>query len=118
MKQKIIALLLVTVMVASVCGAVGLTTTTKVDALTTTKLSLTASKITPLVGQRFTVTAQLKRWNPTTRSYVPLAGKPVTIWHNYKGVRYNDVTNKFTDSAGKVSASQSRVRYKLVVCAT
>jgi len=105
MKQKLVALLLITVMVASVCGAVSLTTATKVDALTTTKLSLTASKATPLVGQRFTVTAQLKRWNPTTRSYVPLAGKPVAIVHYYKGVRYNDVTNKLTDSAGKVSVS-------------
>jgi thiol-disulfide isomerase/thioredoxin len=67
----------------------------------TTHLSLIASNTTPAVGQSVTFTAILKSGTK------PLSAKPVTIYHYYNGVRYDDVTNKNTDANGQATATVS-----------
>ena len=66
-----------------------------------TRLSLTASTTTPAVKQSVTFTAAFVS-GPT-----PVSAKPVTIYHYYNGVRYDDVTNKATDANGQVTATAS-----------
>jgi thiol-disulfide isomerase/thioredoxin len=67
----------------------------------TTQLSLSTSTTTPAVGQSVTFTATLKSGS------TPLSSKPVTIYHYYNGVRYDDVTNKNTDAKGQATATVS-----------
>jgi Bacterial Ig-like domain (group 3)/Hypothetical glycosyl hydrolase family 15 len=66
-----------------------------------TQLALTSSTTTPAVGQSVTLIATLKSGS------TPLSSKPVTIYHYYNGVRYDDVTNKATDANGRVTTSVS-----------
>jgi Bacterial Ig-like domain (group 3) len=64
-----------------------------------TNVTLNASTTTPAVGQPVTFTAVLKSGSK------PLSAKPVTIYHYFDGVRYDDVTNKSTNASGQVNAT-------------
>jgi len=77
--------------------------TVTVNVGTKTTTTLTASKTNPIVLEKVTFTAQLKRFD----TKAVLANRPVTIWHYFNGVRYDDIKNKLTDSSGKVAISQS-----------
>jgi len=68
-----------------------------------TEIDLTASKTTANVNEPVTFTATLTRLDPSAY----LANKPVTIYHWFNGVRYNDVVNKLTDNTGKVAVTVS-----------
>ena len=67
----------------------------------TTRLSLSASSTTPAVKQSVSFTATLKSDSTL------LSAKPVTIYHYYNGVRYDDVSSKATDANGQVTAAVS-----------
>jgi hypothetical protein len=66
-----------------------------------TKVTLAVSNSTPAVGQSVTFTATLKNGSKA------LSAKPVTIYHYYNNVRYNDVTNKATDANGQATVTGS-----------
>jgi hypothetical protein len=70
-----------------------------------TQITLTASTTTPAINQKVTFTAKPYWWNSATKKWLPVTGKPVTIWHYLNGVRYNDKT-LYTDSSGKVTFTQ------------
>jgi hypothetical protein len=82
-------------------GSTSSVLTVNVGTLGATQLSLGASATTPTVGQLVTFTATLKSGS------TPLSGKPLTIYHYYNGVRYNDVTNQNTDANGQATATVS-----------
>ncbi|MEI7827251.1 MAG: Ig-like domain-containing protein [Euryarchaeota archaeon] len=106
MKQKLIALFLIIVMVASALTAAGLATTTTVVAATATQTTLSVSKTNAKVNEPVTFTVTLKKWNAATGSYVALANKDVTPYHTFNGHLYTDVKKK-TDASGKFTFSQS-----------
>jgi hypothetical protein len=58
MKQKIVTLLVVSVMVASAFGAMGLSAT-KVSAQTEITLTLTSTNYSPAAGQQYTLSGPL-----------------------------------------------------------
>jgi hypothetical protein len=66
-----------------------------------TNVTLNASTTTPAVGHSVTFTATLKSGSK------PLSAKPVTIYHYFDGVRYDDATNKSTNASGQVNATAS-----------
>jgi spore germination protein YaaH len=74
---------------------------TSIVSVAATKVTLSASSTAPAVRQSITLTTTL------TSGSAPLSAKPVTIYHYYKGVRYNDVTNKNTNANGQVTATVS-----------
>ncbi len=76
-----------------------------VDVGTTTVISLSASTMSSAVNQPVTFVATLYESVPATDTAVVLSGKPVTIYHYFKGVRYDDVVNKLTDGTGQVSVT-------------
>jgi hypothetical protein len=76
-----------------------------VDAGTATLISLSAVTTSPAANQQVTITATLFWVDPKTDSNMVLINKPVTIYHYFKGVRYDDVKNKLTDGNGKVAVS-------------
>jgi len=85
MKQKLMALFLVILMVASAFTALSLTAT-PVAAATTTTTKITASTTNPTVGQTVAFTVTLKAGTK------PLY-RPVTIWHYLNFQRYEDGTH-------------------------
>jgi Bacterial Ig-like domain (group 3) len=76
---------------------------TSIVSVAATKVTLAVSNSTPAVGQSVTFTATL------TNGSKPLSAKPVSIYHYYNNVRYNDVTNKSTDASGQVAVTGSFV---------
>ncbi len=99
MKRQIIALLLMTIMVASVSGAVGLAAaTTKVDALkaTVTATTLTVSKRNPYVDEQVTFTASLSQRALSNHHIilVPISGETVTIYHYVNSVTRDPTTHR------------------------
>jgi hypothetical protein len=74
---------------------------TRVVSVAATSVTLSASITTPAVKQSVNFTATVKSGTK------PLSAKPVTIYHYYNGVRYNDVTNKSTNASGQVTATAS-----------
>ncbi len=86
---------MVAIMTLSVCAAVGLTTATKVEAHTTTKLSLyTPSEVN--YGEYHAISVQLK-----DGSGHPLANKPVELWYRWSGeTTWNYWRTLTTDSGG------------------
>jgi len=65
-----------------------------------TTISLEASTTTPSVGGSVTFTATL------SSDGAPLQDKPVTIYHYFNNVRYNDTTTN-TNAAGKITLTQT-----------
>ena len=100
MKQKLVALLLVSVMVASAFGAISLSAT-KVEAATGTTLSLTATATTPQLSASPTPSPA-----PSADSTgKALANKPIDIWVRHdgdNGILWKTMT---TDSNGKYSTA-------------
>jgi hypothetical protein len=76
MKQKLVALLLVSVMVASAFGAMGLSAT-KVDAAGTA-LTLSSTNYSPKVGQQYTLSGYLRDANGKG-----IANKPIDIYYHF-----------------------------------
>ncbi|MGA7075732.1 MAG: Ig-like domain-containing protein [Halobacteriota archaeon] len=70
-----------------------------------TTITLTVSKANPVVGEQVTFTATLKRWNPTTKSYVALPYKSVTVWYQVSGVWKTAVAK--TNAYGTITWPQS-----------
>jgi hypothetical protein len=104
MKQKLVALLVVSVMVASAFGAIGLSAT-KVEAQTATTLSLSATRYHPDPGQQYTLSGYL-----TDSTGGALVGKPIDIWVRHdgdNGILWKTMT---TDSNGKYSTTASSTK--------
>jgi hypothetical protein len=74
---------------------------TSIVSAAATKVTLSASGTSPALRQSVTFTATL------TSGSAPLSAKPLTIYHYYKGARYNDVANKNTNANGQVTATVS-----------
>lgn len=95
MRQKLIALIMVAIMTLSVCAAVGLTTATKVEAHTTTKLSLYAPSAVNY-NEWYVLFVRL-----TDGSGHPLANKQVALSYHYSGGSFGGVWRWLTtDSNG------------------
>ena len=101
MKQELVTLLLVSVMVASAFGAIGLSTT-KVEAQAATTLSLSSTRYHPDPGQQYTLSAYL-----TDSTGGALAGKPIDIWVRHDGDNGKLWKTVTTDSNGKYSTTAS-----------
>ncbi len=71
-----------------------------------TRITLTASTITPAINQKVTFTAKLYWWNSSTKKWLPVTAKPVKIWHYLNGVRYTDTT-KTTNANGQITLIQT-----------
>ena len=100
LKQKCIALLMIATMALATCGAVGMAS--KADAATATAAGISVSNTAPRVNEPVTLTAILSL---NYAEATGLVNKPVTIYHTFKGVRYNDVVNTLTDSFGQVKVT-------------
>jgi Uncharacterized protein conserved in bacteria (DUF2334)/Bacterial Ig-like domain (group 3) len=81
--------------------SVPITINVETKPLAPTNVSLTASATNPDVGQPVTFIATLK--NGTK----PISSEPVTIYHYYNGVRYNDFTDANTNASGQIAATVS-----------
>lgn len=86
MKHKPMALLLVLVMVVAAFTAVGVTTSTKVSAVPTTRTTLTVTKTNPIINEQVTFTASAERWvydhvSHTFRWQPVKTPITLTIWH-------------------------------------
>jgi hypothetical protein len=68
-----------------------------------TWVTLTVSTTSPKINEQVTFTATLTHGD----TGVPITNKPVTIYHYFNGVRYDDAVNKLTDGAGKATFSVS-----------
>ncbi len=86
-------------MAFAACGAVGLTAKVDAGVVYGTTTMLVASNAAPGVNEPVTFTARLSGASGM------LANKPITIYHYFNNVRYNDVVNKLTDGLGGVSVT-------------
>jgi protocatechuate 3,4-dioxygenase beta subunit len=100
MKEKLLALLVVAVMVASAFGAIGLNAT-KADAQQMLSVTLSSTNYYPSSGQQYTLSGLLT--DSAGNAY-----KPIEIWYRSSGdTTYHYSNTIYTDANGKYSTTTS-----------